>query len=436
MKRLLICVPTCNRAGMVREVLEYELNYYKGYDFDLLYYDSSTDTKTKQVIDEISRKCQFEIQYKKCLSQLCLDYKLVRLLQSIDKYRYDYIWQISDSISIRSEAMDVILPLLDEGYDLIRLPLAGAGYKEDVICNTQQEWFEKCSQGMAHMASTIMGTSLLRCEQIDWDFLTQKYIATNDLDDSHGYFFMVAFYLEQILKLKEFRGLMIGNRIKWRRDSPLKGTQSYWNEKIFDVWIRSYCETIEELPDYYQNKEKVIRYSDNCVVGRFSGTMLARYRLDGLYNFTTYRKHCKKMPLVTNTSPWICALIACVPKIILKYIVLKNRVPEEKWAENLEKICADIGNKNVIIYGAGLYGERVAETMRLKTKNSLIGIAVTDKQENINEINGINVYGIDELVNYRDSAVIIIATLPNAARQIRRELKRRGFRDYIALLGY
>lgn len=436
MKKILICVPTCDRPEMVCEVLKYELDYYVEYGLELMYYDSSAGADTGRIIEQISEDYPGVIQYCRSSTELCLDYKLLELLQTVDRNAYDYIWLISDSISITRDALKIILPLLEEGYDLLRLPLAGAGSREDIICTTAVEWFGKCSQGMAHMASTIMSTSLLKCEPTDWQALGQRYIVTNELNEQHGYFFMIAFYLEQILKLDHFRGLMIGNRMKWRRDSPLKGRQSYWNKMLFDVWIRSYCETIRKLPDVYLNKERVIRQSDNCMVGRFSGSMLARYRVEGLYTRKVYKRYRADMPLVTDTPMWCCAILAGAPKGFLKKFVLKKCSREDEWEESLNRIHENIADKSVIIYGAGLYGERAAEVIKADWNNRLIGIAVTDKQNNMDEVNGIKVYSIDELIQYKDTAAVIIATLPNAAKQIRRELRRRGFRNYTALLGY
>lgn len=318
---------------------------------------------------------------------------------------------------------------------LIRLPLAGAGSEKDIITDSPQEWFERCSGSMAHMAPTVMRTTLLMEDEREWSRLCDKYICCNELCDRHGYFFTVAFYLERIIKLESFRGIMIGNRVKWRRDSPLKGNRSYWINELFDVWARSYCETLLALPDTYKNKEQVIRQSDNIMVGRFSASMLARYRLKDIYGYSVYKKYRRYFPLVTDEPLWKCMIISASPKNILKKIYMISEYTEGEWDKSLAEIRLRVKGRRIIVYGAGLYGERVSGVISRTWSNEVVGIAVTDKSGNMSQINGINVYSIDELSEYRREAYVIVATLPAAARSIVKSLKRKGFKYYEALLG-
>lgn len=438
MENLLICTPTCGRADMVEEVLHYESEYYTDYGFDIAYYDSGSDDAVKDVIDSLDDTFKKRIQYFRTKENQCLDYKIADIFKSLasDKEKkYEYIWFIGDSISISKEALAIVSEAMEKKYDLIRLPLAGAGSEEDIICDSPQEWFERCSGSMAHMAPTVMRTTLLMEDGREWARLCDKYICCNELCDRHGYFFTVAFYLERIIKLESFRGIMIGNRVKWRRDSPLKGRRSYWLHELFDVWARSYCETLLALPDTYKNKEKVIRQSENIMVGRFSASMLARYRLEGIYDYKVYRKYRKYFPLVTDEPLWKCAVIAVSSKKILKKIYLISDYTEGEWDKSLMDIRSRVKDRKIIVYGAGLYGERVSGVISGTWDNEIVGIAVTDKNENMRQINGINVYSIDELAKYRREAYVIVATLPAAARSIIKGLKKKGFRYYEALLG-
>ena len=201
-KRILICTPTCNRPDIIEEVLQYEKLYYNNYGFDIAYYDSSDNEETKKVIEKYTQYFSNKICYYKTAYEQCLDYKLVDILKSVDRKQYDYVWLIGDSLSITKEALDIIVSILEEDYDLIRTPLAGAGSTEDYICTDTQEWFEKCSGSMAHMVSTIMSVRLLFDDEAEWNRLSDKYVVCNELCDRHGYFFMVAFYLERILMLE------------------------------------------------------------------------------------------------------------------------------------------------------------------------------------------------------------------------------------------
>ncbi len=435
--KVLMVVPTCNRPGMVKEVLTYEGDYYKRYPMDLCYCDSSADDRTKKVIEEYRDRSSLNLYYKRMSEELCLDYKLVEILKEVETTSYEYLWLVNDSVSIQKEALDIVFSFLEDGYDLIRLPLAGDGEQSDRICTSPNEWFCRCSQGMAHMASTVMCTSLLKKASHDWDYLSKRYIGGNELGDGHGYFFMVAFFLEQILKLDEFKGIFIGNRVKWRRDSPLKKDQVYWKDYVFPAWAKSYVDTILRLPAKYSRKKEVIRHSDNLSPGRFSASMLIRYRLDGLYSFREFLRYRRYFPLITNTSAPKCMAISCVPVFILKALYGKNHVEEGMWETRLRDILKKTGSKKLIIYGAGLYGERVAKKLRDSEEGDrVMAVAVTDRSNSVLRLEGIKVYEIQELSEYRERAAVIIAALPDAACSIRKVLKKHRFKYYYALLGY
>lgn len=433
---ILMCIPTRNRAAMVREVLEYEIEYYKFCNITLRYYDSSDGDDTRRVIQEINEKHSIFIQYRKSDANLCLDYKLIDILRDIRNEKFDYLWLVNDSISIKKEMIEQVCQAAKRGYDLIRLPLAGEGSNSDIITSSPNEWFHDCSQGMAHMASTIMSLSLLKKADCNWDFLREKYVGSNELDENHGYFFMVAFYLEQILKLKHFKGIFIGNRIKWRRDSPLKRAQIYWKDYVFQTWAKSYPETIWKLPEYYTDKDAVIRKSENLSPGRFSKAMLIHYRLIGLYDYSVYRKYRKYFKYITSESLESCFSVAVLPHFFLQKRYGNLSEVEESWQEKLGAIEKKIKDRRVLIYGAGLYGEKAIKKLSSDGYGSqIIGIAVTNASGNVMAIENIAVRGIDFFVQEKKELFVIVCTLPAAAVEIKRELRKRRFKHIETLFG-
>ena len=433
---ILMCIPTRNRAEMVKEVLEYEMEYYKRCGVSLCYYDSSDGEETWKVIEEINSKYSADIQYRRSDPALCLDYKLIEILKDMEKEDYDYLWLINDSISIKEEMLEYVSGISEGGYDLIRLPLAGKGAAEDVVTTDPNEWFHECSQGMAHMASTVMNFSLLRQARHDWDWLREKYVGNNELDDNHGYFFMVAFYLEQILKLEHFTGIFIGNRIKWRRDSPLKKRQIYWRDYVFQAWARSYPETILKLPKCYTDKEDVIRKSDNLSPGRFSRSMLIHYRLSGLYSYSVYKKHRKYFKYITREALKSCFVLAVLPQAFLRWKYANLLAVEEEWQENLNRIEEQIKGKKILIYGAGLYGEKVIQKLKSDGYgNQMIGVAVTETKGNVSELEKIPVHDIDYFVREKEEIFTIVCALPAAADEMKKELKKRKFKYSVTLFG-
>lgn len=435
MARILMCVPTKDRAEMVREVLEYASDCYKKNDIEILYYDSSLTDDTLNVINEIKSKYSINIMYMRANPDLCLDYKLVELFKILENMSYDYYWLVNDSVSFYEEMVRYVKTLVNDEYDLIRLPLSGEGACIDYITEDVNDWFNNCSQGMAHMASTVMCKSLLIAEH-NWENLSEKYIYNNTLDDKHGYFFTVGFYLEQIAKLKKFKGVYIGNNFKWRRDSPLKKNQIYWQKYVFETWAKSYAETIFKLPDIYTNKEQVIRKSDNIQPGRFSAEMLIHYRLTGIYDVNKYKNFKNYFKYITDEKLITCFAVAVTPKFVLKAFFSSFATVESDWEEKLEQIMKKIKGKKIIIYGAGLYGEKTAKKLaECGLIDQVIGIAVTNSDVNMKIISGIEVHSIDYFTSFKDNAVVLICTLPAAAKEIKKTLMRKKYKNIMSLFG-
>lgn len=422
-----MCIPTRNRPEMVREVLEHEMEDYRCSGIRLCYYDSSDDTKTQETIADFNKFHGMHVICKTLAQELCVDYKLVEILKDFEASDDEYLWLVNDSISIYPEMLSKVLDLTGEGYDLIRLPIAGSGAKDDAVSTDAQDWFRNHSRGMAHMASTIMRRTLVDAPHA-WDELTQKYIGNNELGAGHQYFFMVAFYLEQILKLERFRGIYLGNTLKWRRDSPLKKWDVYWKAYLFDVWARSYVETIFALPDAYRDKAAVIRQSDNVMVGRFSRQSLVTYRLNGWYGSKTFFTYRKFFPLVSDEPQWLCLLISCMPVAFLRWRYPYLFDVEEHWEEKMEQLIRNLAEDDVIIYGAGRYGENMVRKMiDAGRRKHLLGVAVTSMEGNIDAIAGVPVRAIDDYLDQRQRALVIVATLPHAAASIKKELEKRRF---------
>lgn len=430
-KKICICIPTKDRPEMVSEVLSYERSYYPDFDMDIVYFDSSLGDETRRVIEDNKAAGFNNLEYRKMPEDLCIDEKLFRILRDeSDLLEYRYIWLINDSISIEENSLRNITEYADKNYDFIRLPVEGSGEKSDHETDDINDWFHNCSRGMAHMASTLMNTRLLEGE-IDWSGLYDKYIVSNDLSDKrHGFFFTVGFYLERIAGLRSFCGLQIGNRRKWRRDSPLKKGRSYWDDLVFETWARSYPETILRIPDCYTGKEEVIRQSDNILFGRFERQSLISFRIRGLFSEDVCNEYRAFWQYVTTLKYDELLAISKTPVEELKEKYGENYGRINQWIDNLSVIEKDIEGRNIIIYGAGLYGEYVA--MQLKEDgfaDKVMGIAVTDAAKNVDLVAGIEVKNIDYYEAEKERAVVIIATLPDTAEVIKESLCHKGYRN-------
>ncbi len=89
--------------------------------------------------------------------------------------------------------------------------------------------------------------------------------------------------------------------------------------------------------------------------------------------------------------------------------------------------------KNVIIYGAGIVGRDVLHILD-RNEIGIYGFAVTDKIGNPKYIMGLPVYSIDELVELREDAVVLVAVLPKHQDDILKKLEEFEFKNIIKVL--
>lgn len=425
-----ICVPTADREEMLADVLSYELKYYKDFGIDVIIYDTSKTTRTEELVKKIASDGSIGLRYQRVLENRCLDYKLVDILKNDKRLRdYRYIWLMNDSNSVLPEGLKRIRECVDSGlYDLIRLPIEGQGEREDFISRDVNEWFHYASQGLAHMANTLMKTDLLEGD-IDWEGLRKKYVGPADIaSPEHGFFFMVGFYLERISQMTNFCALRIGNYMHWRRESPLKRNTSYWNDMIFEVWLRSYSETIFKLPSCYTDKEAVIRKSENIIFKRFEEASLITLRLKGQFSRREADKYRPYWHLVSTVPLDRIYEISETPVAELQRLYGTNFGDMDCWQENLENILATAGQIPIVVYGAGKYGGCVVEyLLHSNLEKKLVGIAVSNVEENVGQVYGVEVRCIDEYMDIREKALVLIAILPDIARGIRESLQSKGF---------
>lgn len=87
-------------------------------------------------------------------------------------------------------------------------------------------------------------------------------------------------------------------------------------------------------------------------------------------------------------------------------------------------------SEHIILYGAGMYAQRVLAALD-ENDLPITCIAVTDKDQNPQSLMGNRVYGIDQLMHYRDNSIIIIAVDAIYQAEIEELLQERGFHNYI-----
>lgn len=82
----------------------------------------------------------------------------------------------------------------------------------------------------------------------------------------------------------------------------------------------------------------------------------------------------------------------------------------------------------IIIYGAGGIGKKVANLLINNGIKNFV-YAVSDKHQNPEKIDGVDVKEIQELCNIKSKAIVIVATMPNIQNAITDTLNEKGFHN-------
>lgn len=90
------------------------------------------------------------------------------------------------------------------------------------------------------------------------------------------------------------------------------------------------------------------------------------------------------------------------------------------------------GAEKLIIYGAGMYGQKLLK--KLPDRSRVIGFAVSGLTEGMpKEIEGIPVYGIEDLKGFYSEAVVLVAMKKTTQQPVLEILKNYGFQSVISI---
>lgn len=90
-------------------------------------------------------------------------------------------------------------------------------------------------------------------------------------------------------------------------------------------------------------------------------------------------------------------------------------------------------HKNIIIYGAGMIGKQILDTLlTMEERADVICFAVSKKEENYAAYKGIDIRDIKDLLAYRENGYIVIGTSALYQEEIRSLLLESGFQNIVA----
>lgn len=111
---------------------------------------------------------------------------------------------------------------------------------------------------------------------------------------------------------------------------------------------------------------------------------------------------------------------------VIEHTQNRNLTPPEEPDVELEE------SKKIIIYGAGKIGTTLSlPYLEKEDEYDLLCFAVSDKTKNSKEIFGLPVYGIEELLEYREEAVVLIGVSQQYQKEVTDMLNKYEFKNIV-----
>lgn len=181
------------------------------------------------------------------------------------------------------------------------------------------------------------------------------------------------------------------------------------NPKLKDVFgfsfglacFRAYRSNLNRISNEYK-KNFILRWSSD----------FRKYRDEGMLNYRDF-----------GDVDWDYILrIINEPESFYEEEILR----EELFYEEAKK------HKNIIIYGAGMIGHRVLDNLKYCSNPAdVMCFAVTKKENNVGTYKGVEIKPICELVDYKESAYVIVATTNRYQLEIVEMLEDLEFKNVV-----
>lgn len=307
-KKLAVIVITANRPRAIRGLLSGTAKDFYNNGIDLIIFDSSSDTQTKDITEKFMHNFPNIIydHWNGVHDENSIDNKVIDAYKKYSS-KYQYLWTTRDGLCITINYMiDKLNELMSKGKDLIIVDLyvrdcnhhGSKNYTDPVLL-----FKEQC----AHM--NTLGTYILKS-----DFV-MKVIKEIPIDDKvYGMYFPMAlyyYYTNHILNAASYVGILWD----WNSDAE---KSSFWTKKILWQWGKRWYEMINQLPSMYDKYKAEVMQIETIDFKPFTPLYLAKARKHGGLNLKTVIEYQKYLPYVCQTPLWVFYLLAITPKIFVK----------------------------------------------------------------------------------------------------------------------
>jgi glycosyltransferase involved in cell wall biosynthesis len=269
---LSICIPTYNRAALLRECLDSILVSARGYEdqVEIVISDNASTDDTHAVVAEFQRQCP-QVCYHRHTANIGAENNFYVAAQIATG---EYLWLFGDDDKMLPNAIPVVLRHLQQSYDLIisnfsvwtndlsAVKLKNAmPLRRDVVFNDPNQLLASLGAQLSYISAVVIRKTL---------FLTPPR-AEYDRFAEYGLAFLYVVYAGVATRC---HGLYLSNPLFCNRDNPRGWSEQLWN-RSFITGTQAVFARLRQLG----YTAAAIRAADDCLLRDYVlRTILGRVR--------------------------------------------------------------------------------------------------------------------------------------------------------------
>lgn len=300
---LSICIPTYNRAQLLRGCLENIIPQAREHEIPIYISDNASEDDTAGIVSAARRKYR-HVYYSKNPSNLGADHNIAIVLK---RSRSKYAWLFGDKYRLFPGAVDAVLGQVPATEcDLIVVNNSNTCYPDrrrdlrvkDIpgpsLYSDANKLLGDLGWHMTMMSSLIFGSKII--EKGNYE----KYRGTQ-----FSHMGVIFDYLsDQISSV-----LYISRPLFYNIRVP-----SGWIPRTFEIFAKKWFDLVNSLPASYFDETKKKCIKDHGVKsGLFSFQNLLVLRGRGYFNYDIYKRYKFYFPYITNVPQFILFLLSFMP---------------------------------------------------------------------------------------------------------------------------
>jgi len=309
---LSICIPTYNRAEVLRGCLENIIPQVKKHDIPIYISDNASGDNTAEVISAACAKYPY-IFYLRNSQNLGADINIERVLKMT---KSKYAWLFGDKYRLFPGSIDIVLARLTSlDCDLM---VVNSSNKPNSKENVHLRVKDIPGPTIYTDANKLLGDLGWHMTLISSLIFSSKLIYGADFNKYSG---------TQFVQVASIFGYFANkkNSIFWVASPLFYGCEiaSGWQVRTFDVFMRKWFVVIDSLPAPYTEEAKMQCIKDHGIKsGLFSFRNLLALRGQGHFNYGIYKNYEFYFPYITDVPRAVLIFISLMPAF--PYIVFKR----------------------------------------------------------------------------------------------------------------